>query len=167
MLTFFSSTHTHTCVYMQILFLYMCIWLVVFIIGHFILGNGKDVGSGALTLDFWKHPALELSPSLHMGHAQCLWMLSLEGGLSGSTNADFPLERHLSVLECSILLWGVAVSHSPGLSSWDRAVSLLTVGGHPGGEEFLSDLSILHTGVFETKEQLICLGSTSCASGLG
>lgn len=46
-------------------------------------------------------------------------------------------------------------------------MSFLTVGGHPEGEEFLSDLSILHTGVFETKLQLICLGSTLCASGLG
>lgn len=51
------------------------------------------------------------------------------------------------------------------VSSRDRAVSLLTVGGHPEGKEFLSDLSSLHTGVFETKLQVICLGS--CASGLG
>lgn len=41
------------------------------------------------------------------------------------------------------------------------------MGGHPEGKEFLSDLSSLHTGVFETKLQVICLSSTSCASGLG
>lgn len=115
MRTVFFLLPTHMCIYMQVLFLHTCIWLVVFTIGHLILGTWERRG-------LWcSNTRLLTTSSIGTSSKPAHWACPvfvhavLEGRVkSGNTNADIALERHPSVLECSILLWGVAVSHCPG-----------------------------------------------------